>query len=77
MYIINHQLCFSSLFSMEVSKGRIRKNGNFLKHLQWRGGGGSGLHLSFFSSLIVDVDVADEGNDAVDVAVVVNDNGVT
>ena len=40
------------------------------------GWGGSGLHLSFFSSLIVDVEVADEGNDAGDVAVVVNDNGV-
>ena len=42
-----------------------------------KGGGGSGLHLSFFSSVIVDVCVGDEGNNAVDVAVVVSDNGVT
>ena len=41
------------------------------------GGGGSGLHLSFFSSVIVDVSVGDEGNNAVDVTVVVSDNGVT
>ena len=44
--------------------------------MPWRGGG-SGLHLSFFSSVIVDVCVGDEGNNAVDVTVVVSDNGVT